>query len=158
MLTAGMKQYIKQIYLLSDGDDQIPPVLLANALGIGPSSVSRMARKLSHHGVIENKHYGKIYLTEEGKQLGQTLVRQHEVLKQFLEIIGIKEPHILKELEEIEFNVSACVIERINMLNQYFSQDQSRVQTFYQFVITGVTGSNGPTGVTGVTGATGDNG
>ena len=133
MLTSGMKQYIKQIYLLSDGTDQITPVLVANALGVRRSSVSRMTRKLAHHGLIKYEHYGKLYLTEEGKQLGQTLVRQHEVLKQFLEIIGIKEPHVLNELEEIEFNISTCVIERINMLNQYFSQDQSRIQSFYQF-------------------------
>lgn len=133
MLTSVMKQYVKQIYLLSDGTDQVNPLRLANALGVNPSAVSKMTRKLAHHGVIKYEHYGKVYLTEEGKQLGQALVRQHEVLKQFLDIIGIKEPHVLNDLEEIEFNISTCVIEKINMLNQYFSQEQSRIQSFYQF-------------------------
>lgn len=133
MLTTGMKQYIKQIYILSDGTELIPPTLVANALGIGASSVSRMTRKLALHGVIKYEHYGKLYLTEEGKQLGRALVRQHEVLKQFLEIIGIEEPHLTKELEEIEFNISNNVIDRLNMMNQYFSQDQGHIKSFYQF-------------------------
>ena len=132
MLTTGMKQYIKQIYLLSDGTEPIPPILVANALGIGASSVSRMTRKLALHGVIKYEHYGKLYLTEEGKQLGRTLVRQHGVLKQFLDIIGIEEPHLVKELGEVEFNISTSVIERINMLNQYFNQDQARIKALYQ--------------------------
>ena len=128
-----MKQYIKQIYLLSNGSEPIPPILVANALGIGAPSVSRMARKLALHGVINYEHYGKLCLTEEGKQLGRTLVKQHEVLKQFLEIIGFEEPHLVKELGEVEFNISTSVIERINMLNQYFNQDQARIKALYQF-------------------------
>ena len=123
----------KQIYLLSNGAEPIPPLLVAKALGIGVPSVSRMTRKLALHGVIKHEHYGKLYLSEEGKQLGRTLVKQHEVLKQFLEIIGIEEPHVLKELEEVEFNISTNVIERINMLNQYFKQDESRVKAIHQF-------------------------
>ena len=133
MLTLGMKQYMKQIYLLSDGNNQITSLHVANALGVNRSAVSRMTRKLADHGLIKYEHYGKLYLTEEGKQLGQDLVRQHEVLKQFMEILGIKELQVLNELEEFEFNISTCFIERINMLNQYFSQDQSRIQSFYQF-------------------------
>ena len=133
MLTSGMKQYMKQIYLLSDGTNQVTPLLVAKALGVNRSAVSRMTRKLADHGLIKYEYYGKLYLTEKGKQLGQILVKQHEVLKQFLEIIGIKELYVLNELEEIEFNISTCFIERINMLNQYFSQDQSRIQSFYQF-------------------------
>ena len=133
MLTSGMKLYMKQIYLLSDGANEVTPILVARALGVNRSAVSRMTRKLADHGLIRYEYYGKLFLTEEGKQLGQTLIRQHEVLKRFLEIIAINEPHVLKELEELECNISTCVIERINMLNQYFSQDQSRIQAFYQF-------------------------
>ena len=133
MLSTGMKQYMKQIYLLSDGAEPSTPNTCRKALGVSRSAVSRMTRKLADHGVIRHEHYGKLFLSEEGKQLGRTLVKQHEVLKKFLEIIGIKEPHVLKELEELEFNISICVIERINMLNQYFNQDQSRIQSFYQF-------------------------
>lgn len=132
MLTPGMKLYIKQIYLLSDGTNRVTPILVARALEVNRSAVSRMTRKLADHGLIRYEYYGKLFLTEEGKQLGQILIRQHEVLKRFLDIIGINDPHILKELEKLECNISTCVIERIDMLNQYFSQDESRIQAFYQ--------------------------
>lgn len=133
MLTSVMKQYMKHIYLLADPTDQVVPLQVAHALGVYPSTVSKMTRKLANHGLIKYEHYGKLHLTKEGKQLGQTLVIQHEILEQFLRIMGIKDAYLKKELEEIELNVGPYLMERIEFLNQYFSQDKSRVQSFYQF-------------------------
>jgi Mn-dependent DtxR family transcriptional regulator len=133
MLTSVMKQYMKYIYLLADPTDQAIPLQVAYALGVYPSTVSKMTRKLANHGLIKYEHYGKLHLTKEGKQLGQTLVKHHEILEQFLRIMGIKDTYLRKELEEIEFNVGPYLIERIELLNQYFSQDKTRIHSFYQF-------------------------
>ena len=133
MLTSVMKQYMKHIYLLADPTDQVVPSQVANVLGVNPSTVSKMTRKLANHGMIKYEYYGKLHLTKEGKQLGQTLVKHHEILEQFLRTMGIKDTYLRKELEEIELNVSPYLIERIGILNQYFSQDKSRIQSFYQF-------------------------
>src|SRR3954467_7542610 len=133
MLTSGMKQYMKHIYLLADYMDQVIPLQVADTLGVHPSAVSRMTRKLADHGLVKYEHYGKLYLTAEGKQLGQSLVQQYEVLMQFFRIMGIDEPYLSKELEDIEFNISSNLIERIEILNQYFSEDPSRIQSFYEF-------------------------
>ncbi|MED1472178.1 iron dependent repressor, metal binding and dimerization domain protein [Bacillus salipaludis] len=92
-----------------------------------------MTRKLAKHGWIEYEHYGKMYLTKKEKQLGQTLVKNHEVLEQFLKMIGVEDAYIVKELYEIEFHISPYLIKQIEILNQYFSQDELRLQSFYQF-------------------------
>ncbi|MCM3676649.1 hypothetical protein M3699_23085 [Peribacillus simplex] len=77
MLTSVMKQYMKHIYLLADPTDQVIPLQVANALGVYPSAVSRMTRKLADYGLIKYEHYRNLRLTKEGKQLGQTLVKHH---------------------------------------------------------------------------------
>ncbi|WP_406603740.1 metal-dependent transcriptional regulator [Neobacillus rhizosphaerae] len=70
------------MYLLADLTDQVVPSQLANVLGVNPSTVSRMVRKLSNQGWVKFEHYGRVYLTHEGKQLGKTLVKHNEVLEQ----------------------------------------------------------------------------
>ena len=51
--SAVMKQYLKQMYLLADATDQVVPSQLANVLGVYPSTVSRMVRKLSNQGWVK---------------------------------------------------------------------------------------------------------
>ncbi len=47
MLTSGMKLYMKQIYLLSDGANKVTLILVARALGVNRADVSRMTRTLA---------------------------------------------------------------------------------------------------------------
>lgn len=130
MLTPVMKQYMKKIYTLADSYDEVIPLNVANALGVSSSAVSRMAKKLAAQGLILYEYYGKITLTKEGKLLGQMLMEYHKVLEQFTDIVGIKETRVL---EEIEFKLCDNVIDRIQLLNQYFMEDQSRIKAFNDF-------------------------
>ena len=51
-----MKQYLKQMYLLADATDQVVPSQLANVLGVYPSTVSRMVRKLPNQGWVKSEY------------------------------------------------------------------------------------------------------
>ena len=133
MVSSIMKQYLKQMYLIADATDQVVSSQLANVLGVNPSTVSRMVRKLSNQGWVKFEHYGRVYLTYEGKQLGKTLVKHSEVLEQFFKIIGLEDDSLLKEINELEFNISPNFIEKIEILTQYFNQDTYRIQSFNQF-------------------------
>lgn len=133
MVSSIMKQYLKQMYLIADATDQVVSSQLANVLGVNPSTVSRMVRKLSNQGWVKFEHYGRVYLTYEGKQLGKTLVKHSEVLEQFFKIIGVEDDSLLKEINGLEFNISPNFIEKIEILTQYFNQDTYRIQSFNQF-------------------------
>lgn len=133
MVSSVMKQYLKQMYLLADATDQVISSQLANVLGVNRSTVSRMVRKLSNQGWVKFEHYGRVYLTYEGKQLGKILVKHSEVLEQFFKIIGMEDDSLMKEINDLEFNISPNFIEKIEILTQYFNQDTYRIQSFTQF-------------------------
>ena len=135
MVSSVMKQYLKQMYLLADATDQVVPSQLANVLGVYPSTVSRMVRKLSNQGWVKFEHYGRVYLTYEGKQLGKTLVKHSEVLEQFFKIIGVEDDSLMHEINDLEYNISPNLIEKIEILTQYFNQDTSRIQSFNGFAV-----------------------
>ncbi|MCM3767257.1 metal-dependent transcriptional regulator [Neobacillus niacini] len=133
MLTSTMKQYIKHIYLLGACMEGVPPLYVAKALGVNSSAVTRMVKKLANLGLLEYEYYGRLNLTEEGKQLGQTLVKEQDVLLNFLRMIGIKEDQLRKELEAIQYNLPPALINRLTKLNEFFCQHPSLVQSFSQF-------------------------
>jgi Mn-dependent DtxR family transcriptional regulator len=59
-------------------------------------------------------------------------MQHHEVIEQFLQIIGADEADLARDTERIESSISFYTIERIASFNQYFIQDESRLQSFYQ--------------------------
>ncbi|MCM3766430.1 metal-dependent transcriptional regulator [Neobacillus niacini] len=133
MASSVMKQYLKQMYLLADATDRVVPSQLANVLGVNPATVSKMVRKLSNQGWVKFEHYGRVYLTCEGKKLGKTLVEHSEVLEQFFNIIRVEDDSMWNETNDLEFYISPNLIQKIEILTQYFHQDTSRIQSFNRF-------------------------
>ena len=65
-------------------------------------------------------------LTYKGKKIGKRLVYRHELLEQFLRIIGVDEEKIYNDVEGIEHHLSWNSIDRIGDLVQYFEEDDAR--------------------------------
>src|SRR5699024_11590085 len=91
------------------------------------SSVSRMVQKLDDKQyLIYEKHRGFI-LTSEGNRLGEWYVYRNQMLKRFLETVGISEYHIDQEVEGIEHHFSADSVKRIAGMIKYFDENMDRV-------------------------------
>lgn len=63
--------------------------------------------------------------------MGKRLVDRHQLLEEFLGIIGVQQEHIYKDVEGIEHHLSWDSITRIETLVEYFRRDEARVQTLY---------------------------
>jgi Mn-dependent DtxR family transcriptional regulator len=66
-------------------------------------------------------------LTAKGKKIGKRLVFRHDLLEQFLKIIGVKNENIYNDVEGIEHHLSWDSIDRIGDLVQFFEEDQKRI-------------------------------
>ena len=67
-------------------------------------------------------------MTPKGKKIGQRLVYRHELLEQFLRLIGVNEENIYRDVEGIEHHLSWNAIDRIGDLVQYFQEDERRLE------------------------------
>ena len=74
------------------------------------------------------KNIRGLVLTSKGKKIGKRLVFRHDLLEQFLKIIGVKDENIYHDVEGIEHHLSWDSIDRIGDLVQYFEEDQKRIQ------------------------------
>lgn len=126
--TPSMEDYIERIYLLIQDKGYARVSDIAEALEVHPSSVTKMVQKLDKdHYLIYEKYRGFI-LTPKGKKLGQRLVYRHELLENFLKVIGVNQEHIYVDVEGIEHHLSWDAIDRIGDLVKYFDEDPVRVQ------------------------------
>ncbi|ATU27388.1 transcriptional regulator MntR [Bacillus velezensis] len=126
MTTPSMEDYIEQIYMLIEEKGYARVSDIAEALAVHPSSVTKMVQKLDKDEYLIYEKYRGLVLTAKGKKIGKRLVYRHELLEQFLRIIGVDEEKIYNDVEGIEHHLSWNSIDRIGDLVQYFEDDESR--------------------------------
>nr|WP_295971905.1 transcriptional regulator MntR [uncultured Bacillus sp.] len=128
MPTPSMEDYIEQIYILIEEKGYARVSDIAENLSVHPSSVTKMVQKLDKDEYLIYEKYRGLVLTTKGKKIGQRLVYRHELLEQFLGLIGVKEEHIYEDVEGIEHHLSWDSLERIVDLVQYFEEDENRIK------------------------------
>ncbi|MEW9677512.1 transcriptional regulator MntR [Lentibacillus sp. L22] len=127
MPTPSMEDYIELIYKLIESKGYARVSDIAEALEVHPSSVTKMVQKLDKDEYLNYEKYRGFILTAKGKKIGERLVFRHELLEQFLEIIGVEKENIYQDVEGIEHHLSWNSIDRIGDVVQYFKADKERI-------------------------------
>ncbi|MCJ7839514.1 transcriptional regulator MntR [Lederbergia sp. NSJ-179] len=128
MPTPSMEDYIEQIFLLIENKGYARVSDIAEALEVHPSSVTKMVQKLDRDNYLVYEKYRGLILTPKGKKIGKRLVERHDLLEDFLRIIGVKEENIYHDVEGIEHHLSWNSIDRIGDLVQYFEKNPDYVK------------------------------
>lgn len=127
MPTPSMEDYIEQIFNLIESKGYARVSDIAEALEVHPSSVTKMVQKLDKDEYLNYEKYRGFILTAKGKKVGERLVFRHELLEDFLEIIGVDDDKIYDDVEGIEHHMSWTSIDRIGDLVQYFRDNEQRI-------------------------------
>ncbi|MEI3611734.1 transcriptional regulator MntR [Pseudogracilibacillus sp. SO30301A] len=128
MPTPSMEDYIEQIYNLIETKGYARVTDIAEALLVHPSSVTKMVQKLDKDNYVNYEKYRGFVLTDKGNKVGERLVFRHDLLEEFLEIIGVDEEKIYDDVEGIEHHLSWNAIDRIADLVDYFKADEKRLK------------------------------
>lgn len=127
MPTPTMEDYIEQIFSLMENKGYARVSDIAEQLDVHPSSVTKMVQKLDKDGYLNYEKYRGFILTDKGNRIGKKMVFKHDLLEQFLEVIGVDEEKIYDDVEGIEHHLSWTSIDRIGDLVTYFNEDEQRV-------------------------------
>lgn len=131
-LTPSMEDYLEMAYRLSRDKGYTRISDLAAALNVQPPSATNMVQKLAETPYLNYERYGVVELTDSGVELGQYLLRRHEILEDFLRIIGVQEG-VLQETEKIEHNVSPATMERIILLVHFLQDHPECLEAFGRY-------------------------
>ena len=111
-ITKSNEDYLEAI-LSCEKDGCCKSVDIANALGISKPAVSMAMNEMVAKGLVTKSSYGKICLTEKGRNIAKNTHIKHTLLKRFLIGIGANEQNAEDECCKIEHILSddtiACI-------------------------------------------------
>lgn len=115
-LTPVAQDYLKVVWSATEwSDEPATTKLLADRMGVGPSTVSETVRRLATQGLLEHAPYGAIALTDTGRRLALAMVRRHRLIETFLvHVLGYGWDEVHDEAEVLEHAVSDTLVERID--------------------------------------------
>ena len=81
----AIEDYLKTVYAHTEWQpDPITPKVLADRLGVAPSSVTEMVKKMAASGLVSHVPYGAVRLTDAGLARALAVVRRHRLIETWL--------------------------------------------------------------------------
>ncbi|MEP6844175.1 MAG: metal-dependent transcriptional regulator [Pseudolysinimonas sp.] len=111
------EDYLKAIYTHAEWQPEnlIGSSQLAQRLGLAPSSVTEMVKKLVGQGLVEHAPYGAIGLTASGRSEALRMVRRHRLVETWLvQQFGYGWDEVHDEAEVLEHTLSDRLLDAID--------------------------------------------
>lgn len=128
MPTPSVEDYLERIYELVEEKGYARVSDIADSMDVQPSSVTRMVQRLDDLEYLVYEKYRGLTLTQKGKELGRRIKERHELLEDFLRLLGVKETDVQRDVEGIEHHVSPGTVTAIEHLVR-FLQTRTDVRT-----------------------------
>lgn len=91
MLTPRAADYLETVYLLSLSQDTVGISQVAAERGVTVPSARAAMLRLKNKGYVRQERYGKIVLTDEGRERAVQVYRKHSVIYRFLTgVLGVE--------------------------------------------------------------------
>ncbi|WP_394553415.1 metal-dependent transcriptional regulator [Agromyces sp. MMS24-JH15] len=112
----AIEDYLKTVYAHTEWQpDPITPSVLAGRLGVAPSSVTEMVKKMAAQGLVTHVPYGAVRLTDDGRLRALAVVRRHRLIETWLvREMGYAWDEVHDEAEVLEHAVSDRLLEAID--------------------------------------------
>ena len=110
------EDYVKVIYSHTEWQPEpITSTAIAARLGLAPSSVTEMVKKLTVQGLVTHEPYGAIELTRDGTALALRMVRRHRLIETWLvQHFGYSWDQVHDEAEVLEHALSDRLLDAID--------------------------------------------
>jgi len=124
MNTLAEENYLKSIYHLSRGADNVSTNQIAAVLNTKAASVTDMLKKLADKQLINYTPYQGVTLTGSGEKIALNIIRKHRLWEYFLvEKLDFKWDEVHDMAEEMEHISSKELIDRLDKFMGYPKYD-----------------------------------
>jgi DtxR family manganese transport transcriptional regulator len=111
--TDAMEDYLEVMYELIQKKGYATTVDIANYLLVSSPSVTKMVKRLDKMGYLIYEKYRGLQLTPEGIAVAKNIHKSHDLLVEFLKMIGIDEEIANRDAEGIEHHLHPQTMEKL---------------------------------------------
>ncbi len=114
--SAAVEDYLERIFELMTTKGYARVVDIAASLNISQASVTNMLQRLDAEGFINYEKYRGLVLTKAGEVVAQAITQRHELLTDFLTLLGVPADVREHDIEGIEHHISPSTLLAIESL------------------------------------------
>jgi Mn-dependent DtxR family transcriptional regulator len=114
--STAVEDYLERILELIQSKGYARVVDIAASLKISQASVTNMVQRLDAEGLLKYEKYRGLVLTEAGETVARGITRRHELLTEFLRLLGLDERVINHDVEGMEHHISPSTLRAIEDL------------------------------------------
>jgi Mn-dependent DtxR family transcriptional regulator len=114
--TERMEDHLEIIYELVQLKGYAICVDISEWSNVSAPNVTKMMQRLHTTGYLKYEKYRGIQLTEQGTNLAKSVRKRHELLIEFLRMIGVNEDMANADSEGIEHHPYSEILEKLEIL------------------------------------------
>ena len=111
--TYRMEDYLEVIYELIKEKGYASAIDISEYLNVSSPSVTKMMQRLDESGHLNYEKYRGIMLTDEGVTVAKGMHERHNLLVEFLKIIGVKDEIANRDAEGIEHHLHPETLKKL---------------------------------------------
>lgn len=107
------ENYLETILVLQKRNGYVRSIDIATELNFSKPSISNAMKQLSSKGYIQMDESRLITLTEKGRQVAEQIYERHQLISEFLEMLGVDSQTAAEDACKIEHVLSKETFEKL---------------------------------------------
>ena len=120
--TSAVEDYLERILELINMKGYARVVDIAQRLEISKASVTNMVQRLDAEGLLKYEKFRGLVLTTAGEALALNITRRHQLLTDFLKLLGLDDGVIYHDVEGMEHHISPPTLRAIESLTAHLQR------------------------------------
>ena len=120
--SSTVEDYLERILELINMKGYARVVDIAQRLQISKASVSNMVQRLDAEGLLKYEKFRGLVLTTAGEALAQNITHRHQLLTDFLKLLGLDDEVIYHDVEGMEHHISPPTLRAIEALTGHLQR------------------------------------
>lgn len=126
--SSAVEDYLERILELINTKGYARVVDIAESLSISQASVTNMVQKLDADGLLKYEKYRGLALTTAGEELARNITHRHQLLTDFLQLLGLDAQTIHHDVEGMEHHVSPATVHAIESLTAHLKRQPALLE------------------------------
>jgi len=128
-----VEEYLELIYELEEKEGLAQTGTIAAEMDVKPPSVTEMLQKLDKEGFVNYRSYAGATLTPQGREIAGRLMKKHQIIEDFLVMIGVDDRHSTNDACQIEHHMSEISIVQLEKFVEFLQKKNEEIQLMEQF-------------------------
>lgn len=132
--TPRLEDYLEAILSLFEEKGYVSAVEISGRLEVKPPTVTSMVQKLAKKGYLVHEPYRGMKLTRSGERLARSVISRHQVISEFLSMLGVGSRVAYQDTEGIEHHIQPATFRRIERLVEYLRKNPDQLKAIREYV------------------------